>query len=593
MAENINNNQGSQEPIQGKIIGIDLGTTFSAVSVMEAGKPKIIPNTEGENTTPSVVAIVDNKTTVGSVAKRGAVANPQGTVRSIKRLMGTKTVTKVENKEYSPEEISAMVLKKLKKDAEAYLGHEVTDAVITVPAYFGDAQRKATKDAGVIAGLNVKRIINEPTAAALAYGLEKDEDHTILVFDFGGGTFDVSILELGGGIFEVKSTSGDNYLGGDDIDDALIEFLRAEFEKVNGIDLADDAVAMQKLRSASENAKIELSRNTSVKIAIPYIFSNDDGAKHLEVELTRTHFEEICSEIFEKLKAPITQALNDAKNPTIDKIILVGGSTRIPKVREIVEEITGLAPDTSINPDEAVSIGAVIQGAIISGEVSDVLLLDVTSLSLGIETEGGLKSTLIERNTTIPTKRSEIFVTSQDNQTSVTINVLQGEREFAQDNQSLGKFDLEGLLPAPRGRVQIEVTFDIDTNGIVNVSAKDTATGKEQKITVTGGSLTEEEIKKMVADSKSHRAEDIAKRDLILAVNEANSLVHSTLKLVEEYKDRLDKTILNNIEVSMKKLMKSIESGNTKKINRNIEEFRDTSQQIGISIISQAEKDRK
>lgn len=573
-----------------KIIGIDLGTTFSAVSVMEGGVPKIIPNTEGHNTTPSVVSITEGEVVVGEVAKRGAAMNPEGTIRSIKRLMGTKKMTKVNDREYSPEEVSAMVLKKLKKDAEAYLGHEVTDAVITVPAYFGDAQRNATKDAGVLAGLNVKRIVNEPTAAALAYGLDKEDDHTILVFDFGGGTFDVSILELGGGMFEVKSTSGDNYLGGDDIDTAIMDYLIEEFKKENDFDLNEDIVAMQKLKEAAENAKIELSSADETKVAIPYIITAEDGPKHLDVTLTKDKFEQICASIFEKLKAPIRQALKDAKNPKLDKIILVGGSTRIPKVRELVEEITGMPVDHSVNPDEAVSMGAVIQGAIISGDISDVLLLDVTSLTLGIETQGGLKSTLIERNTTIPTRKSDVFVTTDDGQTSVTINVLQGEREFAKDNQSLGEFALDGLIPAPRGHAKIEVAFDIDTDGIVKVSAKDLATGKEQNITVTGGSLTEEEIKKMIKDSKNHQAEDEAKRDLILATNEAMSVIQSTAKLLDEYKDKLDSSMINNIEVEMKGLIKAVNSGDTRKIVKRIETFKESSEQIGIKIYASVEE---
>ncbi|MBT7705881.1 molecular chaperone DnaK [archaeon] len=574
-----------------KIIGIDLGTTFSAVSVLEAGVPKIIPNTEGHNTTPSVVSISGDEIIVGEVARRGAVTNPKGTVRSIKRLMGTKKMTKVGDKEYSPEQISAMVLKKLKKDAEAYLGHEVTDAVITVPAYFGDAQRNATKDAGKVAGLNVKRIINEPTAAALAYGLDKSHDHTILVFDFGGGTFDVSILELGDGVFEVKSTSGDNYLGGDDIDNALIDFLAEEFKKENNIDLKSDLVALQRLKEAAENAKIELSTEEETKIAIPYVFTDDNGPKHLETTLSREKFEEICASIFERLKNPITTAIKDAKNPKIDKIILVGGSTRIPKVRELVEEMVKIKPDHSVDPDEAVSLGAVIQGGIISGDVTDVLLLDVTSLTLGIETQGGLKSTLIDRNTTIPTKKSDIFTTTEDFQSSVTINVLQGEREFAKDNQSLGQFELGGVLPVPRGIPQIEVMFDIDSNGIVNVSAKDLGTGKEQKITVTGGSLSEEEIKKMIEDSQSHREEDEAKRDLILARNEADNLIYTTEKMLNEYKDKVDKDTIANIQKEVDEMKATVLVGKAVDIQDKIEKFKEASQQLGMKIYENAAKE--
>jgi len=576
-----------------KIIGIDLGTTFSAVSIMEGGRAKIIPNTEGNNTTPSVVSINGNEILVGDVAKRGAVANTKSTVRSIKRLMGTKKMTKIGDKEYSPEQISAMILGKLKKDAEAYLGHEVTDAVITVPAYFGDAQRNATKDAGVIAGLNVKRIINEPTAAALAYGLEKSHDHTILVFDFGGGTFDVSILELGGGIFEVKSTSGDNFLGGDDIDNLLIDYLAAEFKKDNGIDLKTDLVALQRLRDASEKAKIELSSAQQTKVTIPYIAAGADGPKHLDVTITRSNFEKICDPIFEKLKNPVKQAIKDAKNPKIDKVILVGGSTRIPMVQKIVQDLTGLVPDKSVNPDEAVSLGAAIQGAIIGGDITDILLLDVTPLTLGIETMGGIRVALIDRNTTIPTKKSEVFTTAADGQQAVTINVLQGEREMAEDNKSLGKFDLVGIPPAPRGIPQIEVTFDIDTNGIVKVSAKDLGTGKEQKIVVTGGALTEEEIEKMVKDSEKFKEEDIKKRDLILARNEAESLIYATEKMMEEYKDKAElKDTITKIQKQIDELKKALSGTNIQTIKAELENTKRVSQELGVKIYEQSAKEQ-
>jgi molecular chaperone DnaK len=576
-----------------KIIGIDLGTTFSAVSIMEGGRPKIIANTEGNNTTPSVVYIKENEVLVGDVAKRGAVANPNNTVRSIKRLMGTKKMTKIGDKEYSPEQISAMILQKLKKDAEAYLGHEVTDAVITVPAYFGDAQRNATKDAGTIAGLNVKRIINEPTAASLAYGLEKSHDHTILVFDFGGGTFDVSILELGGGIFEVKATSGDNFLGGDDIDNLLIDYLAAEFKKENGIDLKTDLVALQRLRDASEKAKIELSSAQQTKVTIPYISAGADGPKHLDVTITRANFEKICDPIFEKLKTPVKQAIKDAKNPKIDKVILVGGSTRIPKVQQLIQELTGLVPDKSVNPDEAVSLGAAIQGAIIGGDVTDILLLDVTPLTLGIETMGGIRVALIDRNTTIPTKKSEVFTTAADGQQAVTINVLQGEREMAEDNKSLGKFDLVGIPPAPRGIPQIEVTFDIDTNGIVKVSAKDLGTGKEQKIVVTGGALTEEEIEKMVKDSEKFKEEDLKKKELIMARNEAESLVYATEKMMEEYKDKPElKDTIDKIQKQIDELKKALEGTNIQTIKAELENTKRISQELGVKIYEQSAKEQ-
>ncbi len=576
----------------GKIIGIDLGTTFSAVSVMEGGKPKIIPNSEGNNTTPSVVSIIGNEILVGEIAKRGAVANPTSTIRSIKRSMGTKRIVKIGDKEYTPEQISAMILQKLKKDAEAYLGQEIIDAVITVPAYFGDAQRKATKDAGIIAGLNVKRIINEPTAAALAYGLDKSDDHTILVFDFGGGTFDVSILELGNGIFEVKSTSGDNFLGGDDIDEIIINYLINEFQKVNGINLKTDLVALQRLRDAAENAKIELSSSLETKITIPYIYTENNVPKHLDINLTRETFEIICEPIFERLKGPTKQALKDSKMKKIDKVILVGGSTRIPKVQKIVEEITGLLPDKSVNPDEAVSLGAAIQGGIISGEVKDILLLDITPLTLGIETMGGLRASLIERNTTIPTKKSQNFTTTMDGQHSVTINVLQGEREMAEDNKSLGTFDLQGIPPSPRGIPQIEVTFDIDANGIVKVSAKDLGTGIEQKIIVTGGSLTEKEIEKMIKDSDKYKEEDQRKRDVIETRNEGEEMINTIERMMHMYKDKLDEDTISKITKEIEELKVLVNDNNTKAIKRKLEEVQKASQEIGIKIYQQqASKD--
>ena len=572
-----------------KIIGIDLGTTFSAVSVLEGGKPKIIPNSEGNNTTPSVVSIKGDEILVGEIARRQAVANPKNTIRSIKRIMGKKEKVEIDGKKYSPEQISAMILQKLKKDAESYLGHEIKDAVITVPAYFGDAKRQATKDAGEIAGLNVRRIVNEPTAAALSYGLEKSNEHIILVFDFGGGTFDVSVLELGGGVFEVKSTSGDSKLGGDDIDEIIIDYLSKEFKKENGVDLREDLVALQRLKDSAEKAKIELSSTQSTKINIPYITANESGPKHLDIELTKAKFEEICSPIFEKLKTPTKQAIKDSKLDKIDKIILVGGSTRIPKVQEIIKEITKLEPDKSVHPDEAVSLGAAIQGGIIGGDVKDVLLLDVTPLTLGIETLGGIKTPLIEKNTTIPTKKSQTFSTAADNQPAVTINVLQGEREMAADNKSLGAFDLVGIPPAPRGVPQIEVTFDIDANGIVNVSAKDLGTGKEQKITITGGSgLNKDEIEKMMKDAEKFKEEDEKKKEKIEVKNNAESLVYSTEKMLEEYRDKVDKETLEKVKKELEELKELMKEDDVEKIKNKLEEVQKISQEVGVKMYQQA-----
>ncbi len=572
-----------------KIIGIDLGTTFSAVSVLEGGKPKIIPNSEGNNTTPSVVSIKGDEVLIGEIARRQAVANPKNTIRSIKRLMGKKEKIEIEGKKYSPEQISARILQKLKKDAESYLGQEIKEAVITVPAYFGDSQRQATKDAGVIAGLNVKRIINEPTAAALSYGMEKSNEHTILVFDFGGGTFDVSVLELGDGVFEVKSTSGDSKLGGDDIDDIIIDYLSKEFKKENGFDLREDLVALQRLKDAAEKAKIELSSTQTTKINIPYVTADQTGPKHLDIELTRAKFEEICSHIFEKLKAPTKQAIKDSKLDKIDKVILVGGSTRIPKVQEIVKEITELTPDKSVHPDEAVSLGAAIQAGIIGGDVKDILLLDVTPLTLGIETLGGIKTPLIEKNTTIPTKKSQTFSTAADNQPAVTINVLQGEREMASDNKSLGNFDLVGIPPAPRGVPKIEVTFDIDANGIVNVSAKDLGTGKEQKITITGGSgLDKDEIEEMVKEAEKFKEEDAKKKEKIEVKNNAESLVYSTEKMLKEYQEKVDKETTEKIEKELKELKELIKEDDVEKIKNKLEEVQKISQEIRTRMYQQA-----
>ncbi len=575
-----------------KVIGIDLGTTNSCVAVMEGGEAVVIPNPEGARTTPSVVGFKkDGERIVGETAKRQAITNPDRTIHSIKRHMGTNHKETIEGKDYTPQEISAMILQKLKSDAEAYLGQPVSQAVITVPAYFNDSQRQATKDAGKIAGLEVLRIVNEPTAAALAYGLEKSEDQTILVYDLGGGTFDVSILELGDGFFEVKATSGDNHLGGDDFDQVIIDYLVNEFKKEQGIDLSKDKAAVQRLKDAAEKAKKELSGVLTTTISLPFITVVDGVPQHLEVNLTRAKFEEISADLVERTLGPTRQALSDASMTAsdIDKIVLVGGSTRIPAVQEAIKKLTGKEPHKGVNPDEVVALGAAVQAGVLTGDVKDVVLLDVTPLSLGIETAGGVFTKMIERNTTIPTSKSQIFSTYADNQPSVEIHVLQGERQMAAGNKTLGRFMLGDIPPAPRGVPQIEVTFDIDANGIVNVSATDKGTNKTQKITITSSSgLSDDEVERMMKDAEAHAEEDRKRKDLVEAKNNADQLVYSTDKTIKDLGDKVDAGEVEKANAAKEKVKAALETDDLEQIQKATEELTEIVQQLSVKLYEQA-----